>query len=171
MRAARVLLLLLLAPLCDVLAQEPPPLEPNTRVRITARWLQWHQQVATFHGLRGDTLVLATDSTVLCPLTAVERLEVSAGRKSHLWVGAGIGLLAGAALGAITWPSAGCDWVSEGQCRLYGALGLGAVGAVAGGVTGLLIKSDRWEEVPLDRLRVSVRPVRDGVGLGANIAF
>jgi hypothetical protein len=37
---------------------------------------------------------------------------------------------------------------------------------------GALIKTDRWEEVPLDRLRVSFAPKRDGrFTVGFRIAF
>ena len=33
------------------------------------------------------------------------------------------------------------------------------------------IKTDRWEEVPLDRLKVSIAPTPSGFGIGARIAF
>jgi len=41
-----------------------------------------------------------------------------------------------------------------------------------GAVIGALIKTDRWEEVPLDALRVSFVPQRDGrFGLGMSVRF
>jgi len=33
------------------------------------------------------------------------------------------------------------------------------------------MKTDRWEEVPLDQLRVSFMPRRDGFVLGFTVAF
>ncbi len=48
-----------------------------------------------------------------------------------------------------------------------GAVAFGVVGAVVGG----MIKTDRWEEVLLDRLRVSFVPKGDGFALGFSVAF
>jgi hypothetical protein len=48
--------------------------------------------------------------------------------------------------------------------------GLG--GALIGALIGSASKTDRWQEVPLDRLRVSLGPQRDGrFGLGASVRF
>jgi hypothetical protein len=39
-------------------------------------------------------------------------------------------------------------------------------------IGGFIWKTDRWEEVPLDRLRVSFGPQRDGrFGFGASVRF
>jgi hypothetical protein len=39
-------------------------------------------------------------------------------------------------------------------------------------MVGGSIKTDRWREVPLDRLRVGFAPQRDGrFGLGASVRF
>ena len=52
------------------------------------------------------------------------------------------------------------------------AVGIGAVGAVVGALAGAFTKTDRWEEVPLDRLRVSFVPQRDGgFGVGLSVSF
>jgi len=42
---------------------------------------------------------------------------------------------------------------------------------VVGAITGAFIKTDRWEEVPLDRLQVSFAPQRDGFAVGLSVAF
>ncbi len=48
----------------------------------------------------------------------------------------------------------------------------GGAGAGLGALVGLLIKTDRWEEVPLNRFRVSFAPQRDGrFALGASVSF
>jgi hypothetical protein len=103
----------------------------------------------------------------------VSRLEVHAGQKSHVWAGVVGGFLIGAGVGALVnsnnegcleiLDESGCTWIGAG----VGGLALGLVGAVVGSV----IKTDRWEEVPLGQLRVSVVPQRDGLALGVTVSF
>jgi hypothetical protein len=50
-------------------------------------------------------------------------------------------------------------------------IGAGA-GLVIGGVVGSLIKTERWEEIPLDQLRVSVAPQGEGrFAVGLTVRF
>jgi len=57
-----------------------------------------------------------------------------------------------------------------GSLAVGGILGAGT--AVVGGLVGLLVQSDRWEQVPTGRARVAVVPLRGrGVGVGVSIAF
>ena len=91
--------------------------------------------------------------------------------------GAGIGLLIGAATGAVIGFASGDDgpgWFSftaEEKAAL-GAVGLGGLGAVIGLIAGAASSGERWEEVPLNRLRVSFGPQRDGrFGFGASVRF
>jgi hypothetical protein len=144
--------------------------------------------------MEGDSLVLLVhpprvnrsvpgvvpDSTriVRVPASGVTSLEAYRGRSTSavrilamsaggLALGAGIGWGIGKAIDD-SYPEGGLD-LDLGQA--YGA-GIGAaVGFLAGVVAGSLIKSDKWEEVPLDRLRVSLGPQRGGFGIGASIAF
>ena len=144
-------------------AQEPPPIERGERVRVTAPDCGMRGLKTSVQALRGDTLVLDTTE---CPLASVIGLDVSRGRKSHLLTGAGIGLLVGAGAGVLIVATAGdlnnCDPFTPTQCALIlGGIPAGS-GLLLGSVLGLLIKTDRWEEVPLDRLRVSFTPQRDG---------
>jgi hypothetical protein len=153
----------------EMVAQEP--LASGSRVRVTAPECELRGQAATFRALRADTLVLDTTE---CPLASVTRLDVSRGQKSHTVIGAGIGLAAGA-LGAVIF----CEVVEKGSCELFdddirleAALITGAIVGALGGFVGYLIKSDRWEEVPLERLRVSLAPQRDGgIALGFSVRF
>jgi hypothetical protein len=99
----------------------------------------------------------------------VVRLEVSRGRRRAL--GAGVGFAAGAVLGATVGAVAysGTDTPRETV-----AVGSAAFGGVVSALLGLLIGGmiDRWEEVPLDRLRPSVAAQHDGrLGLAVSIAF
>ena len=51
------------------------------------------------------------------------------------------------------------------------AVVMGGFGAGVGAITGAFIKTDRWKEVPLDRVRVSIAPKRDGVAFGVRVVF
>ena len=72
-----------------------------------------------------------------------------------------------------------CEIVEKGSCELFdddirleAALITGAIVGAAGGIVGYFIKTDRWEEIPLERLRVSLAPQRDGgFALGFSVRF
>ena len=159
-------------PLTEITAQES--LASGSRVRVTAPECALSGQAATFRVLRADTLVL---DTAECPLASVTRLDVSIGRKSHILLGAGIGLATGALFGAVVYCREGCvireepedtgDDFTPAFAFLFGALG-----GAAGGIAGHFIKTDRWTEVPLERLSVSLTPKRDGrFALGFSVRF
>lgn len=157
-------------------AQRPPPIEPGARVRVTAPECGLDQQAGTLQPSRGDTLVLGYGfDSFPCLRSNVTRLEVSQGRRSATLQGLGYGALVGAGVGAaiavaLCYPDR-CSGVPTGE--LVGGmsvLGLGG-GLVIGAVIGSRIQSDRWEETPLDRLRVSFAPQRDMVSFGLRIAF
>jgi len=110
--------------------------------------------VGTLVALDADSLVIrgSVDARRLS-LASVEHVDLSRGRKSHARLGAGIGLLVGAGAGAL----ASCDNENNQsdlvpiQCIAMGA----AAGALLGAVTGALVRTERWEQIPLDRLRMS----------------
>lgn len=173
-RAASWLVLLSVA-WCGALAAQATQLAPGTRVRVTAPELGIEKQATTFQALRNDTLVVAADSTMHCPVASITRLEVLGGRRRHTWlgagIGAGVGLVAGAATGAIICadPDVWCS--ATGEAAALGA-GIGvASGALLGAGVGALFKTDRWEEVPLDRVRLSLRPRWRGGAVRISIAF
>lgn len=131
--------------------------------------------------ISGDTiLMVAGDSTLAYDLNAVSRVEVSRGRKSHWLAGAGIGFVVGAATAYVALNSGGStstcdrsanqDAVSTGECIALAALVGGVPGAGLGAVAGLFIRSERWQDVPVDRLQVSVGPER-GSGLHLTISI
>ena len=174
MRSSTLLLALLaVTPLTRVTAQERTTVEPGTRVRVTAPHVDIVRHTGTLARIDADTLVVGARAIAV---EWVTRLEVVRGQKSHLLQGMGIGLLAGAAVGAVAIASSGdldnCDPFSPTTCVLIGA-GLGAaVGIPVGALIGLAVRTDRWEEVPLDQLRVSFGPQRAGrFGLGFSVAF
>ena len=173
MRALTVLAVLLLAPLADALTQQLP-LEAGQRVRVTVPSLDVSKQETRFERLNGDTLVVSSASYALSDVT---RLEVSRGRRSMAGKGTLFGFVGGAAVGAVIGYSMGdaegfCVFAcTAGQKAAWGAGIGGGAGAVGGLLIGALIKTDKWERIPVDRVAVSVVPQRDGFGIGVRIAF
>ena len=160
---AVVLIAFLLLPVAGLLAQEAPSLEPGVRVRMTAPHCNAISKKGRLQEMRGDTLVL---DTIECPLENAWKLEVSRGRKrsvGRVLAGASLGILGGL-LGAAVGYALEHDRCHD-TCGIAPAIG-GIVGAgggvVIGTVIGALIRTDRWEEVPLNHLRVSLALQRDG---------
>jgi hypothetical protein len=106
-----------------------------------------------------------------CPLSDVTRFEAYQGRKSLTRQVMGIGFVLGAMTGFAVAHRSDCGDLDRAICIVGGVtLGGGAV-LLIGAAAGAVIRTDRWEAVSLDRLRVSVLPHRDGFGIGARIAF
>ena len=112
-------------------------------------------------------------------VASVTRLDVSRGQKSHTLLGAGIGFAAGALVAVVHCSRDAGGFSDVGMCdladddlTLWVACVLGAIGGLAGGIAGDLIKTERWEEIPLERLRVSLAPQGDGgFALGFSVSF
>ena len=172
------LAVLAVAPLTRVTAQEPPPVKVGDRVRVTAAELNIREFEGRLRRLYKDSVVVRPEyggaPPVVILLTSLTRLEVRR-RKSRADAGAGYGALAGAAIGvgsaAMLCSSEDCE---EYTGAVYLVLGGGGTlaGLLIGSIVGALIKTERWEEVPLDQLRVSFVPQRDGrFGLGLSVRF
>jgi hypothetical protein len=183
----------LVIPITPLSAQQPPPVEPGARVRVG----QECRDAYTGRGATGLGRICPTDIGVLTAMTSdsivlntaeegdllafaldsVTRIDVHRGRKSKWLLGMGIGFLAGSGAGALVGTSLDCTEYlgttsNEASCTGLGALGGAAVGAVVGALVGSSIRTDKWEEVPLDRLRVNFVPKLDGrIVLGFSIAF
>jgi hypothetical protein len=132
-------------------AQQSPT--PAARLRVVATDQNGTESRSIGLGsLVGDTLRLAAaDGSRAFHVDQVRGVELSRGRRGHgtagLLTGVGIGLAAGLAavperdgegstgVGAILVPA---------SMALYGGLGM---------LVGRLIRTERWESVPLDRLR------------------
>jgi hypothetical protein len=186
MRAATsVLSLSVLVPLASLSAQEPPLIEPNARVRVTAPGIGVQMSVGTYLSRADGVMLLAPQSRAgpsTIPLASMTALDVSWGRvssagKGALW-GAFAGAFLGGALGALG-AGAGTEdcWEhSSNPCTVWfatiWAVALGVPALVVGTVAGTLIKTDRWQEVPLDQLRLGSVPQPDGrYGLGLSVTF
>ncbi len=178
MRVLAVLAVLALAASSGALGQEQP-LQPGQRVRVTVPILDVNKHKATFQRMSGDTLVLDSESYSLSDVT---RLDVYRGRKSNTAKGALYGVLIGTSLGAIAsvaWIADDCEFIDTSGCgsdetvvMIGGTVVLAVVGSGIGAGIGALTKTDKWDQVPLDRLRVSVVPQRGGrFGFGVSVAF
>jgi hypothetical protein len=104
-------------------------------------------------------------------MPAITKLDVRTGGRGHAIQGAGLGFLLGFVIGL----AAGDDppggfmetRIDAGGKAMLGGIGLGLIGA---GV-GAFIKSDKWSEVPLDRVRPRLVAQLDGVGVGVVLRF
>ena len=169
---ASLLAISLLIPCVTLSAQT---IKPGSDVRVDVGLRSYQGRVRQ---LTADSLVM---DTVRLPLHSVTRIAVH--RRSHPWEGAFIGLLVGgiggAAFGSASYeecvPEGWFDCMlapqSEGQAAVLGGILGGSFGAAFGAVLGAGIKTDRWEEVPLDRLRVSFAPKRDGFAVAMKVSF
>jgi hypothetical protein len=97
-------------------------------------------------------------STWRFPRASVARLDVSAGTKSHAGQGALYGGIVGAGVAALALGSSSlcADLEAGGTCAVVGAAAGGVAGALLGALIGVVTKSERWEEVPPSRLRVTL---------------
>ena len=158
-------------------------IRPGARVRVTGHFCQFYpncvgaqpeHRVGTFVAWKSDTLVVQSNGdTLQVALMNVTRLDVYMGRKAQAGAGAVVGGLAVVVLLAIAAAtcdaSFGCPTAGEAAKPLL--IG-GAAGAFVGALIGAATNTDRWEEVPLDQLRVSFGPQRDGrFGLGLSVRF
>ncbi len=101
----------------------------------------------------------------------------SDGLHGHLLAGAGVGFLTGtAAVFGYLVVTGLCngdddDDFSVAECLVIGGIAGGGPGLVIGGVTGALIRTDRWRGVEPDRLRIALLPSRNGLQLRASLRF
>ena len=164
-------------------AQVGPPLQPGQRLRVTA------MAPGRFSGvIEGQLLKIGADSISLAdsdgpavtelPTSSITRVEVSSGRRRHTKLGLLIGAGAGILAGALVWSGlseVGCG--TEGEpftdCPRDPAGGAVtfAVSAGLGALTGALIQTDRWVDVPVSRLRVSLAPARSSRGIAMGLTW
>lgn len=152
-------------------AQDPGPFVVGSRVRVQAPADLQGPVEGMVMELDESTVLLSADGRVPIRISrdAITQLEVATGRKRQPIKGALIGAGIGAGINALVSHDLYCSELEPGQTCPSKArmVATGAAGgALWGAFIGLLVKSDRWGSVPLDRVHVGVAPVRGhGVGL------
>ena len=154
-------------------AQEHWPVAPRDRVRVTLK--QDHSAVVgTIETIEGNALVIQpkTPGVRTVALRDIAKLEISRGERTGALKGAAAGFvilgLAGAfAQGTVCEadfgvPSGtGSREPCPGKAALVG-VGTGAVGALLGAVIGSFIRTDRWDEAPLDNVHIRSASILEG---------
>ena len=158
-------------------AQEPPNIELGSRVRVTAPTIGLSKYTGTLMATDNDTLVV---DTLSIPMRALTGLDVHRGVKSNAGKGAINGGLITGALGlafTIAFIASDCDGWGCGSAgeQVWGMVLIPAIFALPGAGIGALIGAssthDKWEEMPLDRFRLSLAPRRDGFSVGLSVRF
>ncbi len=157
---------------------------PGDTVRVTAPSMDMDDSVGTVAALETDTLTVQVEDradALYVPLADVTKLEVRRGQRSRVGKGALIGSVIGAVIGGVLGglTIGFCqenESSSDPNCLALIPIGVGlvgAVGAVVGAFTGAVAgPGDRWETVPLDRIRVSlVSDRRGGLTVSASLFF
>ncbi len=170
-----VILLILVLPVY-LNAQEESPVLPGTRVRISAPRVATDRILGTVISMDANTLVLKSSiqlAPVSIPLRSINKFEVSKGQKSKVVTGIVNGFIIGAPAGALLGGvRGGYDDVPTAAVAVSGAVIGGLLGAGTGGIIGRSQKTDRWEEVPLERIRLGVGSYGErGLVLSASFAF
>ena len=162
-----------------ITAQERSPVVEGARVRVSATEFGGKWCTGTLVEWSTDTLTVNCWRTVersweeaQFPLSSISSLEVSRGRKSNVGKGALIGGLLGAGAGLASGIIvANVFEEEEASIILLSMVSYGFVGAGVGALIGLASKSDRWEEVPLDRLKVSIVGTKGTVVLAFSVTL
>lgn len=149
---------------------------PAKEVRITTR------AGRTYYGqldaVSADTVrirVPGVDGPLLAgiPRDSIARYEVNHPGGRHTVIGGLLGVGAGYLVGASLALSNCVIFCSQQQ--LHESNTDVEVGTVVGGVIGLLtgygIRSAHWQEVPADRIGVTIEPTGGGLGLGVTLRF
>ena len=154
----------------DTIAQEKTKFSSGTRIRVWTAEFSGKRMTGTVLSSVGEIITLTVkgqSDPLMVPVTSINRLEVTKGKKSKIVTGAVVGLFAGASLGAIVGYFGTCstdqqrqacelDSYSVGETKaanaVIGAGVLGGLGLLLGTVIGAVIKVDRWEEVPLNQI-------------------
>ena len=176
MRAVCMLGVLSILSLRASCAQAPVVIAPATRIRFALPPVD-RLRVAQVIVQRGDSLWVRpaqSEDTLALALKTLAHLDVSRGQHRNTLKGAGLGLLSGAAAGAILGYSLGQDCSTDSfvcfprdQTSLMGAAYIGGLGAVVGALVGHSHVRDRWVSVlSPSRVKIVAWPANRGFGVG-----
>jgi hypothetical protein len=170
-RSALLVMMLAVVARSGAVAQVGGPVQPGQRVRVQSTVAHTPVLIGAVEAVGTDTLVVrradgaGAGVATAMPLSSIARLQVSRGRHSKwltgLALGAGVGAASGAVIGAATHKDNDILF-STGDNAVLGAIVFTPVGALTGMVIGLLVKTERWQTVPLDRVSPSMGRGPDG---------
>jgi hypothetical protein len=178
-------------PAADVVAQDRAVIGEGERIRISATESGEQLFVGEVVALSSETLTvnywepIDRNWEVLdFPVSSINSLEVNRGTRSHAGkgallgglIGGGFGLAAGIAAAsydcsADPWDWDGCWYWGEAGIIPVSTITFGLLGAGVGALIGMLSRSDQWEPIPPDRLRVRVSPTSDGIALAFSVGI
>lgn len=164
-------------------AQQGSSAQARVRISTIVFGSDPFQLTGTLVRLDPDTLAIEQEhdrTRIAVPVAAIRRFEMSAGQRTRTGKGALYGLIGGVVGGAgsvvllCALDEDGCDEpgspLGTGGVAAFGAtivgLGLGLVGTGVGAIVGSRIRSERWQELSLDSLRLGFgddRRLRAGV--------
>ena len=140
------------------------PIPADSRIRVTTHAGPGLEYVGSLDAWRGDSLEMSGSGLnhQAIPLSDLAKLEISRGRKGHWLVGALIGTGVGLGAGLLATSANNADDPASND-PISGAAGaiaeqtfdVGIVfvstlaGAGIGALVGALIKTEKWEEVPI----------------------
>lgn len=135
-------------------AQATVRFDRGTRMRVTMEVAR-RSIVATLVDVRRDTLVLgrpemSIETTIPLPLSLIDKLEISDGRRSMAAWGAVAGLVVGVV------ATAGYNGIVSSQCFPPQPCGEsqpiwlgGLIGGAVGGVSFAFVRSEQWREIAI----------------------
>lgn len=145
---------------------------PDAQVRLQTSSVPKQWLRGTLLALKPDTLVVQSGSTdwLAIPSALLMQFEVVQGKKRNAGKGALIGLLSGTLADiafsfAVDVGDSNAPGGTEGS-RLW-AFSIGTIvfilpATLIGTFLGAAIHTDRWTDVPLDRLRMGILPQKQG---------
>ena len=154
----------------------------DARVRFKAPSVSRKRITGRLINVKQDTLIIEAGSTLYqVPVSSISNLEVSTLRYRNTNKGATTGLGIGLGILAIAfWKIYRADdeiYMDGGTERSWASFGLMVIGfpaavlsTLTGTILGAMIKSDKWVEVPPQRLNLSVAPTSTK-GLRAALTF
>jgi hypothetical protein len=156
---------------CASVSEGPARVEPGVQVRVEVPERPPGQFRGEVVAIEADTLTLryvgSSDIVDPIPLAYVTRVEVRRGTKGNAGTGALAGGLLGIALGVVAVASedSSSGWY-EGAGWDIAAVGtMGLLGAGLGALIGAAARTEVWQEVPLETIRI------EPAGRGAVVTF
>ena len=147
----------------------PGPVKAGQRVRVTEADSNPPVRTAKLVALTDDSVILGPDSLAVpagagavtrrlaLPVGAVSEFEVSRGVHRDVLAGALIGTVVGSVVGLVALCTRVHDCLGHGSADAPVGPSLGLFGAsvagglLIGGTVGAFVRSEHWEEIPLDQ--------------------